>query len=472
MSTRVPSLLDDPGCRVQIARYARAGCAGARSAQARLRATLEREGPALEAALEQVRSESLVYIDPQGATSEQGRLGASAIARAGACDAAERMARLLAERMREAGAAPAQIERASKHWGKTALEDVNRWMALSGARNDWTQVLKRIRGLRDLAPRTLALGRWALLAELGSALVAKLERVDPWVASDACRVLGRDALLGCERAWPGAIIAAHARGLGRGATVRIADGQAALADWRWPGVRPPLTIVAAGAGVLPPIAGDGAWAHALDAEPDSNERWVDGERHIADGWEARRTTPAHEWARARREGEERARARLDETVGWLARRWIEGAGGAGTDAERVLGRWREEWATNEWLAGDGRRFAPALVAHGTMLGWSAMIEGPDALLARCQLSGESPATVMRTDSPERPRLLRMSVHREHYWEWRSRAGRNAEDTAERIVARTGRGAPIDEIALLEAKAGAWTSAPQGSETGRANRGAI
>ena len=453
MREAVPRLAGRPEGRVQIARYARTGRGGARSAQARLRATLEREGPALEAALERTRSESLVYIDPQGEAPGQGQRTASDIASGGASDAAERMTRALVERMLAAGAPEGEIEHARARWKRTALEDVQGWMAARcGSRHDWESILERIRGMRDLAPLTMALGRWALLAELGSALVEKVGRADPWVASEACQTLGRDALLGPERAWPGAIVIAHARRLGRGDAVGARDAEAALADWRWPGARPPCTLVAAGAGVLAPIRGDGAWAHAIDAEGGANKVWVE------DGGGK---TPPHEWARAERKGEETARARVAETVGWLARRWIGEAAGDATGTGRTLARWTDEWAANARLPGDGRRFAPALTAQGARVVWSAAIEGPGALLARCQLSGERPKTVMRAGGPERAPTLRLSVHRQRYWAWRESAG-HAGEARGRDIAPSGLGAPIDEIAALDARAGAYTQARQPS----------
>ena len=159
---------------------------------------------------------------------------------------------------------------------------------------------------------TLPMTRLVELAGRGDALAEALEKADPWVVREVCQGLWSQglwsqALDDNPALWPARAVQQQAQLLGR-PEVSDADADAALAHWRWPQVRPPMTIVAGGAGRLTPIESDSGWAHALAVE--GLAHWDKG-----DAW----------WKKART-GEALAGSAVAEKVRAIAGEMVEAAG--------------------------------------------------------------------------------------------------------------------------------------------------
>ena len=185
----------------------------------------------------------------------------------------------------------------------------------------------------------------------------------PWVIEVGLETATR-AWLGPEPArWEAEIVQTIAREIGCG-RVSEDDARAALADWRWPERSPPLNIVAAGVGRLPPITGDSAWGHACAARP--RPTWDPLGADIAQ-------VRADE-ARAIERPLERVRSAARHTV-WAAPAQVD----ASLEEARAL------WAAQAALAGDGTlgtpRLAPGPRRHHPEMRWEIDVESPEALVA-------------------------------------------------------------------------------------------
>ena len=264
-------------------------------------------------------------------------------------------------------------------WAHGAEAHARRWLEARAPAAHWARLVRSIRRaqatVRDTA---LIVGTLAVLAEHGPAFADALDAQAPWVVRERLWGPWGDALGDDPTVWAGRIVACKAEQLGR-TGVDAAAGEAALAHWRWPNVRPPLAVVAAGAGMLAPIESDSAWANACTA----SAKACIVSAHAQWDAEGRRV-------RAMRAHEERCIEEAIDEVRALAR---EQVGGGPKKARGALEQARARWKASPALEGDGRVGTPRLVAVGPMyqhsVRWRFEVDGPEILSAASALEGVS-----------------------------------------------------------------------------------
>ena len=335
----------------------------------------------------------------------------------------------------------------AKGWGKAGWSHAKAWLAERATHDQWHRAAKALQRL-GVAPRgeDPTLERLGVLARQSEAWLAKLAHCDGWLAREACLhapvpVLGEGC--GRWRAW------ALARAAGRLAETPEIDEDAAreaLADWRWPEVRPPLRVAGVGAGRCRALRGDAAWANAIEAE-DTMEHAL-GE----DG----RT-----WLARARSGEDGALERARAKIGRMARRWVAlRRTGEEHAPETVLARWRTQWARCEALAGDGAVGTPRLRqsrrwGHRQMQ-WALPVRGPEALIAACVIGRREPAELARAALGATLEVW-MSPHRdavegEVYFDEDAVRERTGDGGPAEREAEQGRGTPADTVEAALARA--------------------
>ena len=353
--------------------YTRLGRTGRASTQARLQALLEREWATLGAKVRDTALATTLVAGAEGWDGPSMQLARVLLPAAHVGDALARVARA-------AGVDEQAVKEARAQWLIAAQSDIERWTEAIARADAWERTREALEPLAIHLPGGLALARWAALTRRGERLARALEERAPWLAGEAARHLDEKALAGDEDTWLCATVRGHARRVGRTDAISDASARDALAAWRWPNVRPPLGIVAAGAGILAPIRRDGGWANAAeaDAHESNGAGWVD---------------PV-QWARKERAKEGEIEPRLTASLHRVVRQWARRRGGR--PRPETIERWERAWGTNAKLAGDGRS-ATLEVEERTQspgtLGWTVRIEGPKALIARCVLQSEDRAQI-------------------------------------------------------------------------------
>ena len=345
-----------------------------RSNDARMRERLVRRRRAIEARIEEALWDARIEVrtlasdaiaaSPEGAMEGLGAALADTVVTAllEACDD-------------EGGLGCTEVE-ARAAWNEDGADHARAWLESHAPSAHWQGLARALaHAWPDRAggapPDHLATIPLIEIASRGPALEEKLRSADPWVAREACANLWTSVLDEPAEMWPVRAVELVARMLGEEVPGEDA-ARAALADWRWPEMRPPLALIASGAGRLAPIEGDGAWAHAIAAM--ERDRW-DSHPH---------------WAQRMRRGEGDGVRQAMAKVRAIARESIETPG---TGAARaVLARCARAWGRSEALKGSGvlrrPRLEPVECEGERVMMWVFDVESPEALVAGAALGGK------------------------------------------------------------------------------------
>ena len=274
----------------------------------------------------------------------------------------------------------------SMAWAAAGGRHAKRWVARQATLEQWHRTVTALQGLgEDPDENDATLARLGALAQCCDAWVPKLAHCDTWLAREACRRAPMRVLAQSCGRWRAWMLAEAAGRLGEERPVGEDAARAALADWRWPAVCPPLRVAGVGAGRRRPIAGDAAWANAIAAQDEV--RRAAGEDPLA-------------WLARVRMGEDGALERAQAKIAQLAKSWValrHASEGRGVDT--VLSRWRTQWARCEGLAGDGTIARPRLVeaqmgGRESRVWWAFPVRGPETYIAACVMERREPAKLV------------------------------------------------------------------------------
>ena len=266
-----------------------------------------------------------------------------------------------------------EIERARKTWTPQANACAREWLEEQAPASHWDTLIRSIRSVQpEKSDGELTMTRLVDLARVGPKLAQKMKQCERWVAREAYWNIPTDTLENNEEKWKRHAVQMHARTLDWNNDVNDEDAERAIEHWRWPTMRPPLSIIAAGAGRLAPIQTDSAWANALR----TMTRLAVCDPHLP-------------WIDERRKDEEQAIRQAISKVGEITRRSVDP-----NDREKasgIIARCRRAWGGSVDLKGDGYIGTPKLrpVNDGDdiQMMWVFKITGPEVLLAGCELEG-------------------------------------------------------------------------------------
>ena len=272
-------------------------------------------------------------------------------------------------------------EETRKAWTPQARAHTQRWLEEQAPKAHWSALAQAI---RDAQPNTTTMGltikRLTELARRGPALTEKMRACDAWVACEACWNMTYDVIDGDEKRWKAHAVKNPRRQKGTEKKITDKDAEQALEHWRWPTMRPPLEIVSAGAGNLPPIESDSAWAHAVKANV--NMTRMDRETSVEN----------------ERKGEENNRKEIMREIANLARMQVNAW--STNDISGAIKRCRQQWRQCTMLKGDGGIAEPRLKIikddEGTRMYWVLDIHGPETLMAGCGVKNRTMESIART----------------------------------------------------------------------------
>lgn len=303
-------------------------------------------------------------------------------------------------------------------WETSARGHARDWVARQATRTqwgcavDWTLDTDRLvdtdraidteQAWGDVRYRSL--GRIAEIAQAG--IDEALQRAPRWLRRETLAYVPPKHLRQGEAEWRRWLLEEYGRGVGRRTGVTKKQAEEALEHWRWEAVRPPLLIVAMGAGHTAPICTDSAWAHAL-ANERSAKRLMNAQGECAE-----------EWIKDMREGEERAHEEAHKKVRRLAIRALQEWCVNPTTCARMLDQASALWEHDDVLEGDGRTQPPTLAPspdarHGRMV-WTFAVNGPETVLAAGIASGQRGRDVVEANAPE-AQTLRVDLDPDVIW---------------------------------------------------------
>ena len=279
----------------------------------------------------------------------------------------------LMEKWTEEGGTPCTESEADKIWGPQAKTHAKRWIERQAPASYWDAIVRAIRtakpNIRDNG--TMTMKRLVKLATRGPELATKLRSCDAWVAREACWNLHEHILDEDAQTWPIKAVQ-NWQSADKANQVSDDDAQRGIEHWRWPTMRPPLTAISAGAGWLPPIRSDSAWANAMNKSRDMR-------------WNIRGSI-----AECRKGEEDEARKAMIKVVE-RAHAYIAGKPKKATTP--IIERCKHEWKNSNELKGNGLIEEPRIevveIGLATEMMWVFDIRGPEALLAGCEFEDKT-----------------------------------------------------------------------------------
>ena len=305
--------------------------------------------------------------------------------------ASEHIVEALIEQSRQEGGLECTRDKAIETWEPHAKAHAKAWIEKQAPAEDWDAVLRALRETKpDTGERAISMYRLRQLARRGSSMVEKIRACDPWVAREVCWHMDDEMLDEDANKWSIRIVQMESQLLTKNDNVDEADALKALEHWRWPEMMPPLEFVASAAGRLPPLRSDSAWANAIRTP-------------------ARRVEDGHtEWVRTRRMDEEGTAREAVEKLRSVARDRVHTS--TKEEAEKIIGRCRNEWEKTASLKGDGHVGLPTLDivedddGGGRHMMWVFNVHGPEVLLAGCMFERMEVADVLAAHDIARVRI--------------------------------------------------------------------
>ena len=289
--------------------------------------------------------------------------------------AGESIVEALIEEMGEDGLVTSteEVARANKAWSPCANAYAREWLEDEAPATHWDALVRTLREVQpDICDGALTMTRLIDLARIGPELTQRMKRIQPWIAREAWWKLPIGTIEKDEQMWEIRAVQLQARMLVRNDEVSDEDAERALKHWRWPIMRPPLEIVAAGAGRLAPLRSDSAWANAMSTETQRIENDVN-----------------KDWVDERRKGEETTQHQVIAEITKIASRIVDAD--KVKNAAKILERCQRAWSDDNNLEGNGDIEKPQLVpiteGEETHMMWMFKITGPEVLLAGCVLEG-------------------------------------------------------------------------------------
>ena len=355
----------------------------ARSRAAWVRAHLEARWKALETRLDAEIASTEIQVQWVGENA--GEASATPMTDALAREAGPRASEALAGALATSGLGEDERWALAEGWAEAGRAHARAWIGAGTGEGALKAAVGEMRSISETVPgetpEGVPLGRVREVARRGRKLLDTLKGCERWLAWEACvSVPPEDLGVGPER-WRAWLLS---QGAGRAVGERTASE--ALRDWRWPNVRPPMRLAGLGAGHLPPIEGDSAWANAIACEG-AAANVPAGER-------------ARVWAaRARREESTyEARRRADigaEAIEWMS--WRAARTETWQSPKDALARWRAMWRACPHLPGEGvsERLALAERTAGgrRRVVWTTPVTGPEGLICASMLHRERPGAL-------------------------------------------------------------------------------
>ena len=372
---------------------------GSRAKDTYIRERLKQRCPEIEQRIERALEKTPVYltklepeeVEPEELDGNNDRLMRGLKLHGGVC-----IVEALVEEVREGGWSECSKSKGREMWGELAREHAQQWLQENAPGSHWNEIAHAI---EDLQPKwtdgPLTMSRLAKLARKGSEFAKKLRRCEPWAAREACWTFNDEILDEDPDKWAMRAVQNQSAMLNQKHEVSEQDAQRALEHWRWPTMRPPLTVIATGAGQMRPLRSDSAWANGL------NKIWnVKGNKN---GMSIKQCRERDEWARPE------AMTKVSDLA--------YGQMGAKEKGEKsaIIARCQREWNASKDLEGDGFVENPTLEAvkrgQDTEMMWVFDIQGPQTLLAGCSLEGKNIEDVLSNFDMNRIALA-MTIERD------------------------------------------------------------